>query len=217
MPTVARTKDIESSAASWPLGRIGLLVAGLVLVVVYVVLLLIRTTSTVTEKGANGAITKITETKDLYPETTSSVVVGAAILMIIVAGFYNRITKITGPGGIAIEFQSSEKKGAADAVAEEVKNEDLPIKAMAISAEPAPEGAASDAAKSLASRTSVATLDVLQDARHLLKIADTGRSNALDLATKWQVPSEAAEAFIDNRQSSSDLWRALARKALGSS
>ena len=221
MPTVAKTADGTTTLAgsetptAWAPARLGLLVVGIVLAIVYVILLTVQTTSTVTEKGPTGNIIKTTDTEALYPEATSSVVIGAAVLLLIVAALYNRITKITGPGGIAVEFSSIEKKQASEAVSDAVKEQPSVLKDKATSQEEITGDDAKHAARDLASRASDGTLAVLQRARDILKEAGSSPSEALKLAVDSGVPRDMAKSFVFQGRTTDAFWVSLAQGVLG--
>jgi hypothetical protein len=180
-----------------------------VLVADILIVMLWKSTTKVTEPGG-----VITTTDAPFSESVGSTLLGAGVLLVLAGAFFNRVSKITGPGDIAVEFSPDEKDAAAKAVAARVKDNDPEINRMAKSGDPTNPAKANEATRDLAQMASKATLDCLQSARALLKVAQTTPEVALTLADEWQIPPDAATAMIHNGEPSPDLWTALADKAV---
>lgn len=216
MPTVASSPavDVPVRSTGW---RGLLLAAGVAALVAYVAAIaVIRVTSTQTEGLQPGATlpTKITTTTQPLGDTVTSALLGAAVILMIAGAFYDRIKKVTGPGGIVVEFDSEEKEAAAAAVADQVKNEPSPAKDAMTAAQPADEQKAVDVCRDLSHLSIKANLDTLQQARDLLKIAHSSPGDALKVAEQWGLPTDLSEKVAANLRIPTELWPALASRAL---
>jgi hypothetical protein len=171
-------------------------------------------TTKVTEIGG-AQPNKETTTVAPFSESVSSTLLGAGVLLVLAGAFFSRVSKITGPGDVAVEFSPDEKGAAAEAVAARVKNNDPEVSQMAKSGAAVDPEKADEATEGLAQTASRATLGCLESARVLLKLARTAPDEALALAREWQIPPAVAEATILSGETSTELWAALADRVVG--
>jgi hypothetical protein len=117
-PNGAASPSTVTKQTAW---RIALIVVGVVGLVFCFIASTSHFTTTVTEKipNAAGVLTESKQTlsTEAFPEALGSALLGASLILIVLGAMYSRITKISGPGGISLEFSNAEKQGATDAVA----------------------------------------------------------------------------------------------------
>lgn len=216
MPTVASSTAVETPSQARG-ARMVLLAIGMVGAIAYVVVITsVRVTTTVTEalQAGTDVPTKVTKTSQPLGETTSSAMLGAVLVLLLAGAFYSRIKKITGPGGVAVEFNPDEKEAAADAVADQIKDKPSAAKDAMVAPEAIDAGEAADATRDISHRSIKASLDTLQEARDLLKAAHSSTEDAQKLASEWNLPSDLTQAAITDLRIPNELWPALAKRAL---
>jgi hypothetical protein len=95
-----------------------------------------------------------------------------------------------------------------------MKETDSKVKRLASSRDEGDPYAATEATAELANRSSTATLETLQSARELLKRAVADPDGALRFAEQLGVPEGLAKTTVLQRQTSPELWDALASDAV---
>lgn len=167
--------------------------------------------------GQSGlADTKRTTTTSSVSDELSTSVLGFTLVLLLVAAYFNRITKITFPGGSA-ELSSSQKEVAAQIVGRKAKESAPEITRLATQDHAAPQSEADAAAAHLAVTSATVTSTVQDAARQLLALAQVDPEQCRTLASRMDVPLEVLENSVFRNQTTPELWEALADHALKAS
>jgi len=177
-----------------------------------------ESTSTVVEAtpvpGQPGLVeTKRTTTTSPLSGELSAPVLGFTLVLLLVAAYYNRITKITFPGGSA-DLSSDQKEESAQIVGRKAKDSQPEITRLATQDRAAPQSEADAAAARLAVRSATVTSTVQDSARQLLALAEVDPEQCRTLAGRMEVPPEVVENSVILKRTTPALWEALADHAL---
>jgi hypothetical protein len=155
--------------------------------------------------------------------------VGLAALFALIAVFYNRISAVTGPGGIGITLSSAQKSDASKAVARKARSRAASavtqpepssgqvepgahLVQMAISGG-ADQAKALDTAEAAVQHVGEATLLTTQLAESLLAVAQKSPEEFHVTTVAWGIPPGEAAPVLAGEISPA-LWNRLADKAL---
>jgi hypothetical protein len=159
--------------------------------------------------------TKRTTTTSPVSGELSTSVLGFTLVLLLVAAYFNRITKITFPGGSA-ELSNSQKAESAQIVGQKAKESEPEITRLATQEHAAPQSEADAAAAQLAVKSATVTSTVQDSARQLLALAQVDPEQCRALATRLEVPAEVIESSVILKRTTPELWEALADHALKS-
>ena len=178
-------------------------------------------TTTVVESTIPAGQTGLTESKRTtttapISDSLSASVLGFTLLLLLVAAYYNRITKITGPGGIGAELSNDQKDSAAKIVAAKASEAVPEIKELAKKDVAASPAQAEAAASALAVTSATATSTVQDSARQLLTLSRVSPDQCRNLASRLEIPADVIENSVIQQRTTPQLWEALADHVLRS-
>ena len=176
-------------------------------------------TSTVVEATPVAGLPGLTETKRTtttspMSDELSASVLGFTLVLLLVAAYFNRITKITGPGGISADLSSNQKEESAQIVGQKTKEAESEITRLATQDRAAPQSEADAAAAQLAIKSATVTSTVQDSARQLLALSQVNPEQCRTLARRMEVPPEVVESSVILKRTTPELWEALADHAL---